>query len=275
MAKPKLRIQEAIDNVLKGGAPCVFIDDSGLPGTNIKGVSSEEKIFCSVVAPPSCSKEVMEASFEISEELQKISMDILGISEIKEFHFCHIYHASKEYKDVPLQARIGLFEFMAKFLVHYPLEVITVGLEESRNKEFIMSGLPEHLPPIDFRKVEQTAFWFLIFKLRDYFTQKSYPSIPSAFCDVGLAKQGTAIQGNVPFLKNFFKHAIFFIDSSLLPGIQIADFAAFMLSRHKVVLGKWQNRQRLNQMDEMVIELMNYVYPKYTNLPKKMFTMKR
>lgn len=260
VSNTKLRLQEALDHVTKGGAPAIFVDDSGLPGTAIEGVSSEEKIFSAVLVPLSCSQEVLRSTFEISTELQKIGSELLGAPGIKEFHFCHICHGRKEFENMPVEPRIGMLKFMATFLTHYPLEIITVGWEEARNKELISQGLPERLGPFNLREREHTALLLLLFKLRDYVEKKAWVLLPSLFCDEGFAKHGMVLTGNIPFLRSFYKQALFFVDSKMIPGIQIADFTAFMLARHKVVLDKWQRGQSLNQIDSTIMELMNSIY---------------
>lgn len=270
MGNPSIRLQEALDNVGKTGAPVIFIDDSGLPGSAIEGISSEEKIFSAVVVPPSCSQEVLKATFDISRELQKISSQLLAVPTIKEFHFCHICHGRHEFESVPVEARIGMLEFMATFLMYYPMEIVTVGWEESRNRELLSEGLPQRLGPFNFKKREHTALLFLLLKLRDYVEKKAWIALPSVFCDEGFAKHGMVLMANLPFLRSFFEKALFFVDSKTVPGIQIADFAAFMLARHKVVLDKWQKGRKLNQIDSAIIEIMNSINAKYSNLPKRL-----
>lgn len=97
-------------------------------------MSSEEKIFSAVLVPLSCSQGVLGATFEISTELQKIGSELLGSPGIKEFHFCHICHKSKEFENVPVEPRKGMLKFVATFLAHYPPEIITVGWEEAHQQ---------------------------------------------------------------------------------------------------------------------------------------------
>ena len=91
------------------------------------------------------------------------------------------------------------------------------------------------------------------------------------FCDQGFYKQGRVLSGNISLLQNFYKRAVFFVDSAKVPAIQMADFTAFLLSRHKVVFNKWRKNRDLNRMDTMILRLMNLLHYKYFNLPKYFF----
>lgn len=273
MPKKIPKLQEVLGHVYQNEAPVVFIDDSGIhKKTEGKNPTLEEKIFTAVVVPPSCASEVLNETFKISNELRQVCQESLGAPEVKEFHFCDIFHKKNEFEDIPLKSRIGMFEFMAMFIEHYPVEIVTVGWQEMRNRKLVqdLKSLiqSKHLLSFDFENIEHSAFLLLTFKLRNHVKEKQWETLPVVFCDEGLYNKDRALISNMSLFEYFYQKAVFFVDSTEIPGIQIADFAAFLLSRHNAVLPKWLKNVKLNQMDTTILKLMNRLHSKYVGLPR-------
>jgi len=253
------------------------VDDSGIYETGGKA-SLTEKIFSAVIVPPSCASEVLSETFTISSELQRICRESLGAPRVKEFHFCDVFHGKEAFENIPLESRIGMFEFMATFVDYYLLEIVAVGWSDTRNRQLIRDFESvvqvKRIGFFNLESIEHSTFLLLVFKLRNYIRDKNWEFLPSIFCDEGIYGNHLMLVSDVPLFQNFYDGAIFFVDSAKVPGIQIADFTAFLLSRHKIALRKWRKDENLNLMDATILKLMNKLNPKYVGVPKTFETKK-
>ena len=242
----------------------IFIDDTGSPG--IQGAPEnfhpERKTWVAVIIPPSQIGEVMEQMPQALDELY----NIVGA---KEFHFTDIYSGTKQFKDVDLQLRLSLFEFMAHIfsVYNFPIIVQTFDPETLADIRSRSKGqIPDSIPPFDLTQCNDSALFFLLLRVKCYMQETTtFPNIKArVFIDEGFKKNGSAIP--TPTCADAFADGqIYFAQSSSISPIQLADFAAFSLNRVQLIGG----REQRNSLDSRLLEILSSIVFNYVNIEQK------
>jgi len=229
----------------------INIDDAGTPGTVSKSdfLPEDRKSWAAVIIPSRVTKEL------------NIALEIFlgGIKEdfgVDEFHCADIYGGRGQWKGIPVAKRIEIFELMAMVIERFSLPIIY----QTVSKSF----LNDH-PEWSQRRSKRGAWWdlqnishlsllFLCFQISKYFQklQTKFPSdFPTPFptyVDEGIAKAGSIIE--LPNWGNAIQdQKLSFVKSLENPGIQIADFAAFCISRTQWLSAKQEPGKSLSEGD--------------------------
>jgi len=262
MVRP--RFQDYLDELARGEAYGIFIDDTGSPGIQDAppNFHPERKTWVAVIVPPSQIAEVMQQMHQALDELRQL----VGADE---FHFTEIYSGKKQFKNIALQVRLGLFEFMAYIFSSYRFPVIVQTFDpETLADVRSRSGnqMPDSLPPFDFTKCEDLALFFLLLRLKWYMKETETYSKTKArvFIDEGFKNNGIAIR--IPTFDDAFADGqICFAKSSSIYPIQLADFAAFSLNRVQLIGG----RDQRSSLDKRLLEILSSMTFNYVNIEKK------
>jgi hypothetical protein len=135
--------QHYVEEFTNGSTYGIFVDDTGSPGLKDTppNVHPERKTWVAVIVPPNLMREVWSQFPNALGELR----NLIGAQE---FHFCDIYAGRGEFKNVDLQLRLSLFEFMAYIFSVYRFPVIVQTLDpDSHAAVQTVSNcleLPEH-----------------------------------------------------------------------------------------------------------------------------------
>ncbi len=264
MGGPKYKYQDFLNELAAGRAYGIFVDDTGAPGLSDTppNFHPERKSWVAVIVPPHQMPEVIEQFPGALEELQRLT-------GAREFHFADIYAGRKEFKGLDLQVRLALFEFMAHIFSVYQFPII-VQTFDPETLSYLRSRcggqLPDRIPPFDFSKVEDTALFWLLMRLKWFMEQTTeYPKVKArVFVDEGWKSNGVAIK--IPTFEDVFGDGLvcFCQSSSILP-IQLADFAAFALNRTQLVAG----RNKRSSLDMHLLDILSKVAYNYVNIEKK------
>jgi hypothetical protein len=124
MVKPSFRYQDFVDEQRAGKVHGVFIDDSGSPGLANTPVNlhPDRKTWAAVIVPRSHLADVWSKFPRAVDEL-KAQAGAIG------FHFADIYAGRREFKDLSIEKRLALFEFMAYFFQSYDLTSLVQTLD--------------------------------------------------------------------------------------------------------------------------------------------------
>jgi hypothetical protein len=212
----------------------INIDDAGNPGADSGSefLSETRKSWTAVIIPSSVAKDVSTA------------MDIFldGVSsEFKavELHFTDIYSGRGVWKGVEITKRIQVFELMAELMESFALPAIhqTVSAETLNDHHEVLSQL-QRAPGSwwDIKDIAHHSFLLLCLNVSRYLRElhtkgpKDFELPLPAYVDEGLAKAGTCI--DLPNWGDVIEgQKVVFCSSGENVGIQIADFAAFVISR--------------------------------------------
>lgn len=262
MLKPLF--QDYFNEMSQGEVFGIFIDDTGSPGITDAPLNfhPERKTWVAVIVPPSQIAEVMQQMPQALDELRHL----VGADE---FHFTEIYSGKKQFKNIDLQVRLGLFEFMAYIFSAYGFPVIVQTFDpETLEDVRLRSGsqFPDSISPFNFSKCEDLALFILLLRLKWYIKEtETYPSTKArVFIDEGFKNNGIAIR--IPTFDDVFADGqICFAKSSSIYPIQLADFAAFSLNRVQLLGG----REHRSPLDTRLLEILSPVAFNYINIEQK------
>lgn len=202
----------------------VAIDDTYGPITAApsKYVTGARRTYVAVEFPDSAVDDVRT---NVANCLAEIP-GLLGISPI-EFHFADIYNRNKEWKHVPDELNLRIFEFFAQI---YRMQQWRVHVQTVDDRTLADHGIRFDLTVDDMnlRKRDEQALFFLLTNLK-----QRMPKLPERLTlriDAGRGKPGK------PVAKALFRewgdlYDGQYAESCVEPLIQIADFLAFSINR--------------------------------------------
>ena len=144
---------------------------------------------------------------EVIEQFPGALQELQRLTGAREFHFADIYAGRKEFKGLDLQVRLALFEFMAHIFSVYQFPIIVQTFDPetlSYLRSRCRGQLPDRIPPFDFSKVEDTALFWLLIRLKWFMEQTTeYPKVKArVFVDEGWKSNGVAIK--IPTFEDVF-----------------------------------------------------------------------
>ncbi len=212
----------------------IYIDDAGNPGA-VSGsdyLSSSRKSWTAVIVPSSVASDIAMA----------MEIFVTGVrSEFgaSELHFTDIYSGRGIWKDVEINKRIEIFDIMKGIFESFSLPIVhqTTSEETLSDHENTLSQLVRTPGSWwDLKDVSHFGFLLLCFNVSRHVLEL-YQNGPEDFIlpmplivDEGLAKAGTSI--DLPNWGTVIDGPrAQFVSSKETAGIQMADFAAFSISR--------------------------------------------
>lgn len=249
--------------------PGIYVDDSGNPGVDSGSVhlSETRKSWTAVIVPPSAAK---DCSFVMDTFLQGIADDY-GANEL---HFTEIFSGRGVWKKVKIEDRIQIFRLMSSFLskrVTLPIVHVTTSQETlNDHTEFFER---HRAKPNQFWNFSVPHFGFLrmCVEVADYVREMREDGHPDfknplpMFADEGLAVAGASIP--LPNWEDVIAGpSVNFATSQEIAGIQIADFAAFTITRTQWIVVQRELGTPVSRAEE---EFLSYgAGLNIVNLPK-------
>lgn len=257
--------------MLKGETFGVFIDDTGSPGNKAvpRYLHPDRKSWVAVIVEPHVVPGVLEGMADCVTELARLP----GVSE---FHAADIYSGKGPYRQMPLEARLTIFEAVARVFASYRIPVLVQTLDPAtlvrvRSRE----ALPNRLGPFDLTAHDDLALLLLLGRVYNHVreTRRSGESRARVFVDEGRMKSGTIIQ--LPWVADVLADGLVcFADSKTIQPLQLADFAAFCLNRSQILIGRqarsdvdWRFLLLFEQMVQSFVNLAKSEVPTYVNGP--------
>ena len=207
----------------------LVIDDSGTPGAAAKSplLHTNRKTWVAVAVPPSMRMDLQQA-------LERFIDGVRGDYGAKELHFTDIYAGRGPYKGVSIDKRYELFDLMGGVFEAFGLPI----LNQTCSPQFlgeIQRWLKTPLPDFGWFNLnnhEHVGLLFLLFRVRIFIREdrRAFPTALPLVIDQGLMKSGSSLQ--MPqWADTFAGGYATFRASHDEPFLQLADFAAFVLSR--------------------------------------------
>ena len=216
----------------------IYIDDTGNPGEEALSVFLPEsrKSWAAVVIPKIIAPQVEHAMNIFLEGIKKD----FGADEL---HFTDIYSGRGVWKNIDVEERIKMFDLMTELVSGFNLPILYQSFsEEFRNdhKNYWDSLEKHKILPWNFKKVEHISFLLLVFRTKQILSDMRLSNnfsdeVFQVYSDEGIAKDGAELK--LPFdFKAYLKESVIFKSSENSVGIQIADFAAFLISKSQRIL---------------------------------------
>lgn len=238
--------------------PGIYVDDSGNPGVDSGSVhlSETRKSWTAVIVPPRAAK---DCSIVMDIFLRGIANDY-GVNEL---HFTDIFSGRGIWKQVKIEDRIQIFRLMSAFLSkRVPLPIVHVTTSQET--------LNDHPQFFEMYRAKPNQFWNLsvphvgflrmCIEVVDYVREMRDDGHPDftnplpMFADEGLAVAGASIP--LPNWEDVMEGPLVnFATSQDVAGIQIADFAAFTISRTQWTVAQRELGTPLSRSDE---EFLSY-----------------
>lgn len=219
----------------------IYIDDAGTPGTVSPSafLHTYRKSWAAVIVPEASVSDLTKA-MEIS--LQGAATDY-GVNEL---HFNDIYAGRGRFKRVPIEERFELFELMTTIFEKFNLPIFF----QTCSPEFFSEIAPKlgPLPKINFfdlKKHDHFALFYLFVQVRKFLVdhKQHFKNPLRVIIDEGLAKAGTVAK--IRRWADLFRGGqLEFRKSHECSFLQLADFAAFVISRAQWLLGKGDLKPR-------------------------------
>jgi len=258
----KLRYQDFINDFLSGTHYGIFIDDTGSPGgPSFELLPADRKTWVAVVIPPSQIKETYNQFSSLLATLKKQF-------SITEFHFTDIFGGSREFRKISWEIRLGIVHTIAQAFGNYGYPIFNQSLEPSQLPEWKKAlNLPDKLSLFNFNKLEDTALFLLLIKLRRYIRkqQGNEGGTAHVFVDEGWKKNGVGIISDEVFGPEFDQNKVCFGSSKNIVLLQLADFAAFVLNRMQIAGSK----ENISKKDLDFLQVVKPMVHLYSNITEK------
>jgi len=240
---------------------CVLIDDSGTPGQTAGSsyLDPSRKTWVAVITTP-------QQMHEIADEIGGALEELESQTGASEFHFTEIYRGAGAFKDAPLPLRQALFAFMRHIFELYMFPVLVQTFSESDLTDMhARAGFPPKVGVFDLHQPPDASLLFLLLQVRRFLAAHAseYPAPAYVVLDEGFRPADRAIE--IPsFRQHFHRSSIFTARSSEFRALQLADFAAFCVSRTQWLLTK----DKRSKVDEEFMEIMAGLRLNILNLPE-------
>ena len=237
---------------------CVFIDDSGSRGTDIgtTHMPSDRFSWVGVVVPPCMGLTVFE------------NMDCLLLKIRKkygadELHFVDIFNGKRVWKGVDVDDRMNIFSALSDIIVKENFYLFNRTLYETNAMFELARGIFPKFAGKDMNKPEVCALSLLLVKVQMFLEEMKWEN-SIVIIDNGIQKPGSSMveKSLSPFIKD---GEMFFCSSKDIAPLQIADFAAYSLSRSQVILGRIKNNKGISNVDKKFLKAVEPLVNIYDN----------
>lgn len=209
----------------------VYIDDTGTSGLKSKSKydSKDSKSWFALILSP------QERIFA-NEQMKDCLNELKSMYNAEEFHFSDIFGGRNEFKKLNLQDKLRIFWLFSE--VHremqYPILMQTFSQDEySRNK--ITMNIPQEIDNFKLNNASDFALFNLLLRIKNYFTNNSHLIPIEIIIDEGRQKKNTTqnieLYGDILLNKT-----LLYKSSKEEPLLQLVDFVAYCLNRHKWIL---------------------------------------
>lgn len=221
----------SVTEVLRAGASCVVIDETGNPGqsTGSKYLLSDRKSWAAVILSPA---QFADAAVQLPLAIEELARICGG----NEFHMTDIYRGHKSFKGVPAEQRLGAIAFLAHIFSQYRYPIIFQTLDSVGANSFSSPHFQQKLGSLDLQKHDELALWMLLLRIKDFVKENGYASPLYAVIDEGEKwkdSRSIDLTETVNEPAAFAGQKLYSRNSQGFPLIQLADFAAFAINRQQ------------------------------------------
>lgn len=242
----------------------LFVDDTGFNKNKNSRRLNDEKISMvgCLVAVDKIQDLANELNFQLSELKELYNAD--------EYHFTDICNHKNQFEGIDGYDALSMIQLFAEIIKEYDIKIVTqtITSEMLEKKGDLIAGVDAIARECGFsstseaQKNESRALILNILNAKKYVESLSGDNeIAAVFCDEGLRKNNAETK-----IKLGGKDVeIDFCSSKEFPYLQVADFAAWALTRSKLNLEKSQNKE-MKDFDLMTMKILEDIVPNYINI---------
>lgn len=242
----------------------LFVDDTGFNKNKNSKRLNDEKISMvgCLVAVDKIQDLANELNFQLSE--------LKELYDAYEYHFTDICNHKNQFEGIDGYDALSMIQLFAEIIKEYDIKIVTQTItgEMLEKKGDLIAGVDAIARECGFsstseaQKNESRALILNILDAKKYVELLSGDNeIAAVFCDEGLRKNNAETK-----IKLGGKDVeIDFCSSKEFPYLQVADFAAWALTRSKLNLEKSQNKE-MKDFDLMTMKILEDIVPNYINI---------
>ena len=239
------------------GRGAIYVDDSGTPGVDSGSdfLPQSRKSWTAVIVPAAAAGEVVTA-------MDIFLTGVRGEFGADELHFTEIYSGKGVWKKVPPPKRAEMFQLMAQIMDGFALPVV----HQTMSDEFLMDR-PDFAESIRgfrgggwvFDDIAHLGFFMLCSQVAKHLLDlktggpADFDLPMPLFVDEGLMNAGQE-RGLLNWSDVIEGPVAKFRRSADEPGLQIADFAAFVISRSQWVAVHKTDGEELDIADRLILD---------------------
>lgn len=212
----------------------IFIDDTGSPGSVSESEfdSNDAKTWVALLLNEDL---YTKAKYEMGELLKD-----LQTTGAMEFHFTHILQGTKEFNGMELDERLAIINYFAGFFREnqFPLLIQTLASEDYKRSKIELDN--KKLKKDNFKVGENAdlALIRLLVRIKHYLKENGLNQEPFTITIDSGRQQGGTTQACSLFGDRLKDGCLTYQKSHEEPMLQLADFAAFMLNKQRLILTK-------------------------------------
>ncbi len=242
----------------------LFVDDTGFNKNKNSRKLNDEKISMVGCLVPASEIEQLagELNFHLSELKELYDAD--------EYHFTDICNHKNQFEGIDGFDALSMIQIFAEIIKEYDIKIVTqtITSEMLEKNGDLIAGVDAIARECGFssiseaQKNESRALILNILNAKKYVESLSGDNeIAAVFCDEGLRKNNAETK-----IKLGGKDVeIDFCSSKEFPYLQVADFAAWALTRSKLNLEKSQNKE-MKDFDLMTMRILETIVSNYINI---------
>lgn len=242
----------------------LFVDDTGFNKNKNSKRLNDEKISMvgCLVAVDKIQDLANELNFQLSELKELYDAD--------EYHFTDICNHKNQFEGIDGYDALSMIQLFAEIIKEYDIKIVTQTITSKmlEKKGDLIAGVDAIARECGFsstseaQKNESRALILNILNAKKYVESLSGNNeIAAVFCDEGLRKNNAETK-----IKLGGKDVeIDFCSSKEFPYLQVADFAAWALTRSKLNIEKSQNKE-MKDFDLMTMKILEDIVPNYINI---------
>lgn len=209
----------------------IYVDDSGNPGARSGSdfLPSSRKAWTAVIVPTTVASEVQEG-------MEIFLNAVRGEFGVNELHFTEIYSKKGLWKDVSAEERAKVIGIMSEMINAFDLPIVHQSVSDFTRTDHPKIARP--FQTVEWNTEDISHFGFLVLcsevsvhlrELRDYSSKDFNLPFP-LFADEGILKAGRSRA--LPNWGDVIDGPeVRFRNSADIAGLQLADFAAFIINR--------------------------------------------
>ena len=189
-----------------------------------------------------------------------------------EFHFTDMYNQKGKFKNLSKEEFLEIVETFAEAIHTFDIDIFTQTVPKNifEQNEALDKGIQHALEILQMKKSQKNKNFILSLTQLKRFMSAMYiqPKLKRIICDEGIRKADSSLE--FQFKGSSDSMLVDFKSSAQTPVLQMADFAAWMLTRSKQILSK--KGEELNKVDMSILQCFKNISPSYANLALVVFS---
>lgn len=237
----------------------LYIDDTGF---NVREKTSttlrnENGTYVAVLIPTN--------NITYLEEFMKNACNVLYARfNTCEFHFTDIYNRRNEFKNIDIEETLDIIDMFAEVYEKCDLKIFVHTVNNDPKSDTMIqleTAIDQLLKTMNIDATDKSQALIMSYLKAKKYADNIQGTITKIICDEGLRKNGAVAKCN--------DFSIHFYSSKDCQLLQLADFAAWFVTRVKHILDKAVTKHIISDIDKAVLEEYSYLTDNFIGLTKE------